>query len=286
MFLLMAMVAVGISAKAQEGEAQSPPAMDIFYGTRTVNLHTVKQVGKKVLSYRISHRLGDVDGGLYQFFGIDGPASVSLAFDYGISDKLGVGIARHSLGKIVDGYVKYSILRQTEDNSTPLSLGVVGRANLTYIKDGAAGINGFSVYDNFANRMSYFTQVMVARKFGDRLGVQVAPIWVHQNLVQQVDDKNDIFGVALQANYKFTKTLGVSGEYCYNLNDYTSQFSPAKFRHSAGLGLDIVTGGHIFQIVLVNSFDINESRAIPYTQAHWLDGKFRIGFNIARSFWL
>ena len=127
---------------------------------------------------------------------------------------------------------------------------------------------------------------MVAKKFGDRLGVQISPIWVHQNLVQQVDDKNDIFAVAAQANYKFTKTLGVSAEYCYNVNNYMSEFSPAKFYHSAGVGLDIVTGGHVFQIVLVNSFSINEAQAVPYTNSSWLDGKFRIGFNIARSFWL
>lgn len=270
----------------EEGETSSTPVIDMFSGTRTVNMHTVKQMGKKTLGYRIQHRLGDMDGGVYTFLGLDGPASVFLGFDYGISDKLSVGIGRHSLGKLIDGYVKWTPLQQTTDGSVPVTVGVLGKANVTYLRDEAAQFNGFDRFEEFPNRMSYFTEVMVARKFGDRLGLQLAPGWTHLNLVERAADANDIFSVTAQGSFKITKKLGVSAEYTYVINNHLDPNGPLTVQNSAGVSLDIMTGGHVFQVVVINSFGMNETQAIPHTISRIQDGKIRFGFNIARSFWL
>jgi hypothetical protein len=259
-------------------------AKEIFYGTRCVNHQTVMQVGKKVLAYRISHRFGTLERDqLYNFFGLDGPASISFMFDYGITDKLMVGVGRDNLNKVYNGFVKYNILEQ-EDGGMPITLGVHAKANMISSRDDAAGINGFDRYDNFAHRMSYVTQILVAKKFGQRFALQVSPTYVHHNLVEAAADKNDIFAVAAMGQYKLRKRLGLSFEYSYAFGDYAVNRS--TLFSSAALGLDIVTGGHVFQIVLVNSAPINEAWTVPFTRNDLGRFDVRLGFNISRNFWL
>jgi hypothetical protein len=257
---------------------------EIFYGTRCINNQTVLQVGPKVLAYRISHRFGSLERDqLYNFLGLDGPASISFMFDYGIRDNLMVGVGRDNFNKVYNGYVKYNLLQQ-EDGGMPITLAVHAKANIISARDDAAVVNGFDKYANFAHRMSYVTQVMIARKFGQKLALQVAPTYVHHNLVQAAADKNDIFGIAAMGQYKLRKRLGLSFEYSYAFGNYAVNRS--SLFSSAGLGLDIVTGGHVFQIVLVNSAPINEAWSIPFTRNDWGRFDVRIGFNISRNFWL
>lgn len=267
-------------AYAQDGH----PLRDIFYGTRTVNLMTTSQVGHKVLAYRISHRFGPFNSGGYNLFGLDGPANISLAFDYGITDDLMIGIARDGFNKIYNGFVKYNIFNQKSDGSMPFTLSLYSRANMTSLRDEGAADNGFDRYDNFAHRMSYVTQILLARKFGERVALQLAPTFVHHNLVLQSAQSNSTVAVAVSGQYKLTKRLGLSGEYTYVLTDNTAPAGVQR-RNSAAIGLDIVTGGHVFQVCLVNSVPINETFAIPYTQSDWANGDIRLGFNISRKFW-
>lgn len=256
---------------------------EVFYGTRAVNFHTVEQVGPKVLAYRISHRFGTLRRDqLYNFLGLDGPATISFMFDYGIRDNLMVGVGRDQFNKTYNGYVKYNLMTQEYDGK-PLSIALHGKANIISQRD--APVNGNpGRYDVFAHRMSYVTQLLIARKFGERFALQLAPTWVHHNLVEASADKNDIIALAATAQYKFTKRLGLSAEYSYAFGDYAVNRS--NLFSSGSVGLDIVTGGHVFQIMLVNSVPINEAWAIPYTNTDWFKGDFRLGFNISRNFWL
>ena len=257
---------------------------ETFLSYMGVNIQTVMHPGKKTLSYRISHRLGDFSSGALNGFGLDGPASIYIGFDYGVKENLTLTLGRNSVGKVVEGAVKWTPLRQS--GSMPISLGVYGKSNLTYAKDEAADINGFDRYGNFSHRFSYVTQVMVARKLTDRFSLQLSPMWVHHNLVETEADGNDILTVAASAEYKFSKKSSLSGEYAFNLNKFYADGAEDFHRHSCGLSYNIRTGGHIFSIVAVNSFGLNEAYAIPYTSQSWLDGDARIGFNIMRSFWL
>ncbi len=269
----------------------SQPIREIFYGTRAINLMTTSQVGKKVLAYRISHRFGPINSGLYNLIGLDGPANISLAFDYGITDDLMIGVARDGFNKTFNGFAKYNILNQTTDNSVPLTLAVYGRANMVSLRDDGP----LEIYDPFANRFSYISQVMVSRKFGERLAVQVAPTFIHRNLVNRTSDANSMIAVSALAQFKINKRLGISGEYTYLITSNSLTViepgtgniinDPAR-ANSASIGLDIVTGGHVFQICLSNSEPINEVFALPYTRSKWFDGDFRLGFNISRKFWL
>ncbi|MBK9451731.1 MAG: hypothetical protein IPN95_20405 [Bacteroidetes bacterium] len=283
-------------AFAQDSTAAEKPVQtasrskvkEIFYGTRCVNNQTVLQVGPKVLAYRISHRFGSLQRDqLYNFLGLDGPANISFMFDYGIRDNLMVGVGRDQFNKVYNGYVKYNILNQ-EDGGMPITLALHGKANIISARDDAAQINGFDRYGQFAHRMSYVTQILIARKFGQRLALQIAPTYIHHNLVEAAADKNDIFAIAAMGQFKLRKRLGLSFEYSYAFGDYAipRTTDPRGLFSSASVGLDIVTGGHVFQIMVVNSVPINEAWAIPFTRQNLLKGDIRLGFNISRNFWL
>lgn len=274
-FLLPLFLLASLIGQAQDG---GYPMRDLFYGTRAINLMTTTQVGKKVLAYRISHRFGALNSGLYNFFGLDGPANISFAFDYGLGDDLMIGVARDGFNKTYNGFVKYNLLNQYTSGGSPISLSLYSRANAISLR------NNNNLYDNFAHRMAYTTQVIAGRKFGERVALQIAPTWIHHNLVPTPGDANDIFALTGAIQYKLTKRLGITGEYALVLNEHSAD--PNRYHNSASIGLDIVTGGHIFQIVVGNTFPINETFGIPYTISDWLDGDIRIGFNISRKFWL
>lgn len=279
---LLLCLGLPMAATAQSGTPSPTKVNEVFYGTRIINNHTTEQLGKRVLAYRISHRFGSLQSDqLYNFLGLDGGASISFQFDYGISDKVSLGISRDQTAKVYSGYVKYALLNQMQNGGSPLSVTLYGKGNISTLRDPSAAVLGYSRYDNFAHRMSYFSQVIISRKFGEKFSAQIAPTWVHHNLVEQAVDKNDIFAVHVGAEYKVSKRLGISGEYNYVLNNHTS----VPTFNSAGIGVDMVTGGHIFQIHLINAQPINEAYAIPYNRSNWLDGDFRLGFNISRSFW-
>src|SRR5688572_30526328 len=96
-----------------EKEKSNEPDYTIatFKGTRLVNGHTIETKNAGSLEFIFQHRFGSLDGGLYEMFGLD-EAYVRLGLDYGITDRLSVSIGRNSADKIMDGYLKYKVLRQ------------------------------------------------------------------------------------------------------------------------------------------------------------------------------
>jgi hypothetical protein len=130
--------------------------------------------------------------------------------------------------------------------------------------------------------MSYVTQVLIATKFSPGLSLQVAPTYLHKNLVKRRIDQNDIFAVGAGARFKITSRVSFNAEYYYLLPGQTAD----DYQDSFSLGFDIETGGHIFQLHLTNSQFITERAFISETSGRWIDGDIRIGFNIVRVFGL
>jgi hypothetical protein len=194
-------------------------------------------------------------------------------------------------------YGKYRILSQTTDNTMPVSLSAFAKLNISTLKpEDAVGPGAPDAFTKFTNRMDYFTQVMVARKFGERLGVQVAPAWIHYNSnwrsasFGDPSGSNDVFALCLNGSYKITKRFAVTLEYSHTLNDYINKvvlqtFNIGLFDH-IGIGADIRTGGHVFQFFLCNTFQVDEIQAIPFNFKEISKGGFRVGFNIQRDFQL
>lgn len=253
-----------------------------FKATRIINCQTVETLSKNSLDFRISHRFGDFSSGSYNFYGLDGPANIRIGFDYGITDKFMIGIGRSSDHKLFDGFLKYKILSQTTNGSMPITLTGLISINITSEKDATAALTGINKYENFSSRISYMYQLMIARKFTKKLSVQLSPTFIHYNQVINTTDKNDMLSLATAGRFKLTKSLSLSGEYVIRISQYTVQMN--AYHNSLGFGLDVETGGHVFQVFVINSFGINEVQAIPYTVSQWGKGEIRLGFNISRVF--
>jgi len=254
-----------------------------FKGTRLINLHTIETLGKGSLDFRISHRFSDFSTGASNFWGLDGPATIRLGFDYSVTDRFTVGIGRSSYGKLVDGFLKYRILRQTTDNSMPVSLTGLVTMNISADKDPNKIITGVDKYEKFSSRIAYMYQIMIARKFKEKFTLQLSPTFIHYNMVMKANDKNDILALGVLGRYKFTRSISLTGEYIYRINNYTPDQSDLYF-NSASIGMDLETGGHVFQLFVTNSFAINEVQLIPYTTSRWDKGQIRLGFNVSRVF--
>jgi hypothetical protein len=274
-----------LNSLEKEIPKKKPLTFASFKGTRLINLHTIETLGKGSLDFRISHRFGDFSSGSFNLWGLDGPATIRIGFDYSVTDRFTVGIGRSSFGKLFDGFLKYRILRQTMDNNMPISMTGVVSMNITGDKDPNKEVTGVDRYANFSSRISYMYQLMIARKFNKRLTLQLSTILIHYNMVTNLNDKNDMLSLAGSGRYKLSKSISLTGEFIGRITPYTAQ-QKLIYHNSASLGVDIETGGHVFQIFVTNSIPINEVQLIPYTTSSWSKGQVRLGFNISRVFGL
>ena len=277
------------SAKAQDDlmkELESLPqpipyTIATFKGTRLINLHTIETLRKGSLDFRISHRFGSVSSGHKNLWGLDGPATLRLGLDYSFTDRLTIGVSRTSYKKMFEGFIKYKFLRQIK-GGMPVSMTGITSANVTSEDDPTKQINGIDRYEYFSSRTSYVTQLMVARKFNSDFSLQLTPIFIHYNLVIQGNERNDLFALAASGRYKITHGIAVTAEYVYRVTRYSPDFD--NYYNVVGIGCDIETGGHVFQLFLTNGSAINEAQLIPYTASNIRQKEYRFGFNISRVF--
>lgn len=266
---------------AQESR-ENPITIATFKTTRLINFHTIETCGKRTLDFRISHRFGPVNSGIENFWGIDGGASIRLGLEYSYDGRLQFGFGRTSYQKMLDGFVKYRLLRQTEGKGMPVSLTLIAGMYCNTSKDPLKEVTGFNRYDKFYSRLSYSYQAIFGRKFNKNLSAQIAPWLVHYNQVDEITDANDMYGVAAAIRYKITRSVALTGEYGLRINDYTDR----DYYDTFGLGFEVETGGHVFQMHITNSFGLVENQFLPYTDTKWGDGGVRLGFNISRVFTL
>jgi len=257
---------------------QTEYAIQTFKGTRLINGHSVQTKARHELEFIFAHRFGPVSDGLYNFFGLD-DAYVRLGLDYGITDNLSVGIGRNSVDKTLDGYLKYKILRQQKgDNSFPVT--VTALAGMAY----KVSPRNKELPDGFTNvdRLAYIGQLLVARKFNSRLSLQMMPTIVHKNAVDRRLENNEQFALGLGGRYKITKSVAFTSEYYYRLN--TKELNPSF--NTLGFGVDIETGGHVFQLVFTNTRGLTERAFITETEGDFAAGDIHFGFNVTRTFQL
>lgn len=246
-----------------------------FKTTRIANAHSIEKLGKGVLDFRVNHRFGSMSEGLKEFFGLDN-ATTRIGFDYGITNWLMVGFGRSSFMKEYDGFLKLRLLRQRNNGGTPISISYLGAISI-HSMDVTVPV-GKEYY--FSNRLAYINQVLIARKFNSWLSLQVMPTHIHYNLVDYRSEKNDLFAIGLGGRLKLSKRLALTGEYYFVPDAYKRVAS----QNSLTIGLDIETGGHIFQLMLSNATGVSERAVIGQTTNQWEKGHIHFGFNISRVF--
>jgi hypothetical protein len=249
-----------------------------FKSTRIINGHSIERMQKNQLEFRISHRFGQFSTGSYNLYGLDN-STIHFSLEYGITNWLEVGAGRSTFEKTVDGFAKFSILRQsTGTKNMPIHLSYLISTEITGLKWSDPNATNY-----FSSRVSYVHQLLIARKFNDSFSLELNPTFVHRNLVKEAIEPNDLYALGIGARYKITMRTSLNAEYYYVYRK-NGKYLQTKYYNPLSVGIDIETGGHVFQIMLTNCNAMREAGFIGKTTGKWLDRDFHLGFNISRTF--
>lgn len=275
------------SQEAEEISDEETFQIKTFSSTRIICGHSVETLPKGIMDFRIEHRFGDMfgtQGGAQNMFGFDNLADMRIALEFGITDDLMIGLGRakgtaNPYRSLLDGFVKYRVMRQ--GNKNPLSISAIAGSSFTYMK-ASSDISQVNHFPKVSHRFAYFTQVNLARRFGDRVSIALMPTLVHSNYVA-ANDQNDLFALGAAARVKLSSRFALIAEYYHTFS--SKEFRPTDlYKKSLGVALEWYTFGHSFTINLTNAEGIGETQFIPYTFSDWLGGQFRLGFCVGRKF--
>jgi hypothetical protein len=257
---------------------ENPAAQPVAYtfkSTRVINTHSIENVAAGVLDFRIMHRFGAINGGWYELWGLD-QASMRMSLDYGITPRLMVGGGRSNVGKSYDGFIKYKIIRQSGGGrgAKPFSLSYVAGTILSAQRWADPERKNY-----FSSRLSYYHQLLLAKKISADLSLQVTPTLLHRNLVSGPEIPNTLMAIGTGGRIKVGPRVSLNADYIW-----VPKAEVLGTRNSLSLGVDIETGGHVFQLHLTNSRGLNEAQFIADTRGNWNDGSVYFGFNLSRVF--
>ena len=250
----------------------------IFMAPRNINLYTVEPLSKGELHYSIMHTFGEVSGGVRNLWGIDQGANVRFSFEYGFGEEFSLGIGRSSMDKVYDISARYSLLRQMQGDGSPVSVTAIPSIGIT-----TASFGFLDVDYNVADRLNFSLAVPIARKISDDLSLQIVPMITHFNRVGfelSIADPsvNTYYSVGVGGRYKIAPRTAITFQYIPPITDAEG------LDHNIGIGIDIETGGHVFQMFFTTSRALNESYLVSSPNGDFFDGGYRFGFNINRLF--
>jgi hypothetical protein len=258
-----------------------------FKTSRIINGHSIENTQKGILDLKISHRFGTLNNGFYQLFGLDN-ATMRMGVDYGVTNRLMVGIGRSTYQKQYDAFLKYRILRQSTGKSAmPVSVSFM--AGMMLSTDTSSIRNNYNIPLNVkihtSDKLSYVYQFIIARKFSTDFSLQLMPTFVHSNVVPRAEDPNDLYSLGVGGRLKLTKRMSINLEYYYQLPGHKlTTMAGEEIHNPLSVGFDIETGGHVFQLHFTNSRGMTERQFITETPGSWGEGDIHFGFNISRVF--
>jgi hypothetical protein len=280
-FVAMMVVCFGQATYAQDllkelgaDSAQKEYAHHAFKSSRVINSHSMEFIGKGVLDVRILHRFGTVNNGIKDLFGLD-EANMRFGFDYGLGKNLTVGIGRSNVNKELDGFIKYRpIWQSTGPGSIPFTLVLItGMSVVTQDFPEPQDIY------KFQNRLAFYQELVIGRKFSETFSFQLNPIYLHRNLVPGATDDNNTWALGMGGRIKLTKRTAFVVDYQPILSG-----RQAGTKDPLAFGFDIETGGHVFQLHFSNARGMNEKALLTTTTDDFWKGEIRFGFNLSRVF--
>jgi hypothetical protein len=269
-----------LSELDSEQDSLKTKTTSIFKALKIVNLESTKLVAKKELFLVISHRFGSVKGGFKELFGLD-QAATRIHFIYGINEWLNIGLSRSSYEKTWEFNTKYRLITQMNEG---FPLTIVGFNSLAI--NGAIN-DDFLPKLEFYHRFSYTSQILISRKFNKNLSLELAPSLLHENLSptfefgnEASEQENTQYILGLGGRYKISKRVSLNIDYaCHlNRNKYSTQ------DNALSVGVDIETGGHVFQLHFTNSQPSYEAGFLGGGNGDWETGDVFFGFNLSRTF--
>jgi len=258
---------------APEGPVRNYAAYT-FKSTRIINTHSIENVAAGVLDFRIMHRFGAINGGWYELWGLD-QAGMRMSLDYGVTPWLTVGGGRTNVGKAYDGFLKIKILRQSSGSvERPVSVSLVSGGIASSLRWDQPDRKNY-----FTSRLTYYHQLLIARKISEEISLQLTPTMLHRNLVASPEIPNDLWALGTGGRLKLSSRVSANLDYIW-----LPKAAELNVRNNLSLGVDIETGGHVFQLHVSNGRGLNEGQFIAGSVGNWNDGTVYFGFNLSRVF--
>lgn len=253
----------------EDDNLNSEPVFATFKASRIVNSQSIELPRPGTLEFMILHRFGSMSDGFYDLYGMD-EAVIRFDLKYGLNDFLAFGLGRSSMNKTYDVFSKVKLLRQKQGGSSaPISLAIFTKCEIqTVVKE-----------MDITDRLTFDIQALIARKFSRSFSLQVMPTLIHRNLILDRDDSNDLLSIGLGGRMKLTKRTSINLDTFFPIGD-----RPGSFKQGWGLGYDIETGGHVFQVMVTNAQGSFESEYIENASGKFENFELFIGFNISRVF--
>ena len=290
---LFAQESADLMSRLEKGNRKIDYTTATFKSTRVITGHSVETLGKGILDVRILHRFAPLNMGIYNFFGLD-YASMRMGFDYGVTNNFMIGIGHSTWQKTYDAFLKIKILRQSAGSvNMPVTLSFLSTIAIRTELANNDTLNK-RIHTSFADKTSYTEQLIIGRKFSNNFSLQLMPTFIlNHNRIDSINTytknnadiikgqkRKNTFALGIGGRLKVSKRVSINAEYYYQLPGT----KPGGKFNSLSLGVDIETGGHVFQVHLTNSNGMSEKSLITDTDDKWKDGYIRIGFNISRVF--
>ncbi len=287
-FLLLISAVLAMRASAQEVDSllnslskdqKFNTVEATFKATHIVLSQSTETQKKRDLDFRIRHHFGDIGGDFgnsHTLWGLDVASDLYIGFDYGLTEKLTIGIGRSKHDELFNFLIKQKVLQQ-KTNGMPLNLTLFAQMGVIAREPFAA--NEFQD----GGRSTFLIQPILSRKFSPGFSFQVMPAVLIRSKTLGVADPENLFSMGFAGRLKLNKRLSFVAEYTL-VNELSRKDLVAELYNPLGIGLEIETGGHIFSLNFMNSEYINENSFIPSTKKSWKEGGVRFGFTISRNF--
>ena len=255
-----------------ESENKSSNEISTFKAIKIVNNQSTKQASEKELYLYVSHRFGSINGGIKTLFGLD-IANTKIELLYGLSNNLQIGFSRESLKKTYALNAKYNLTTQTSKLPFNSSLYASYNYNSSLNED---------IYPNLNNsdRNFFFGQLLLSKSFSDKISLQLSPSYAKKGFTETIFEQEDNVILGVASSYRISNRLAFNVEYSANLD--RPEISP--FSDVLSFGIDIETGGHVFQLLFSNTQTIDDISVMTDAEGSWKDGEIYFGFNILRVF--
>lgn len=289
LFTLMMLVFMSPAFCQEEEQTQTEdkPVKNTFEAVTLIDNQTVMTPFKGAIELQIQHRFSLIEN-IHNLYGIYGSANTRLGLNYGVTDRIMVGIGTTKTNQLVDVSLKYKILQQTKSDKMPITLTYYGNINAN-LRDSSTGAFGPTNRFKEIHRFSYFSQIIIARKFSDKFSMQVAPTFFYFNSVTR-GYKNANFSISTGGRYNVFGSHSVIFEYDQLLTKQDSTFNTSgsytnkQPLPNVAIGWEIGTATHCFQVFAANFDKINGQYDLLYNTNDFKKRKYLFGFNITVRF--
>jgi len=287
---LLTTFSLGYAVAQETIDLEEDFVTNIFNYGVLVNTQTTETVPKGGFELRILHRFGEMDLTNFnetvwdEFLGFDGSANIRFGFSYALSDRFQIGVGRTKINKAFDFEGKYRLWRQKE-TGMPISVTLYFNTVLSARDFPEVGPNEFfsdlvTPFEyKFAHRFSYNTQVLLSKKIGEKISLELNPTFIYKTLVPPGYENYSI-GTTFGGRFKTGITSSILFEFTAKFNNRMDDY-----KDPISIGYEIGTAGHAFQMFISTTNQITEQNIYYSQPLDYTDGKLLIGFNIKRTFW-